>query len=325
MTRVDRIASLTRRDFVRRSALGALPAATLAALSPFARPVTASSPHADPSRPRMRTRTIPSTGEAIPVVGRGTWRTFDPPSLDERTLAPLVEVLRVLYDAGGRVVDSSPMYGRAESVTGLLAERLGVLGELFVATKVWTRGEREGVRQLEHSMRELRRERLDLVQVHNLVDWRTQLATLRAWKRDGRVRYIGVTHYVPSAFDELESIVRRERVDFVQLPYSVALRDAERRLLPAAADSGTAVIVNRPFEGGDLFARIRSTPVPAHVAAWASTWGQAFLGFVLAHPAVTCVIPATSDPRHMRDDVAAGTGALPDEEERARFARELDR
>ena len=271
---------------------------------------------------RMLTRTIPSSGEAVPAVGMGTWQTFDPPSMSAEALAPLEEVLRIFRDAGGRLVDSSPMYGKSEDVTGLLSERIGANRELFIATKVWTSGERAGVRQMEESMRLLRRpQRLELMQVHNLVDWRTHLATLRRWKEAGRVRYIGVTHYQTHAFDELERIVRGERVDFVQLPYSIALRDAERRLLPAAADSGTAVLVNRPFEGGDLFGQVRGKPIPDFVRPFAESWAQAFLKFLLAHPAVTCVIPATSKPRNMRDNVGAGAGRLPDERERAQLAR----
>jgi diketogulonate reductase-like aldo/keto reductase len=215
------------------------------------------------------------------------------------------------------------MYGKSEQVTGALATKLGVLDQLFVATKVWTSGERDGVRQMERSMQELRRTRVDLMQVHNLVDWRTHVATLRQWKQAGRVRYIGVTHYQPSAFRELEQIIARERLDFVQLPYSVALREAEQRLLPAAAEHGVAVLVNRPFEGGDLFAHVRATPVPEAVKPWAATWAQAFLKFVVAHPAVTCVIPATSNPRHMRDDVEAGSGPLPDAAQRRELLRAL--
>ncbi|HKG94405.1 MAG TPA: aldo/keto reductase [Gemmatimonadaceae bacterium] len=275
-----------------------------------------------PTRARMLTRTIPSSGEAVPAVGMGTWQTFDPPSLSAESLAPLEEVLRVFRDAGGRLVDSSPMYGKSEDVTGRLSERIGANGELFIATKVWTSGERAGARQMEESMRLLHRPRqLDLIQVHNLVDWRTHLATLRRWKEAGRVRYIGVTHYQTHAFDELERVIRREKVDFIQLPYSIALRDAERRLLPAAAESGTAVLVNRPFEGGDLFGQVRGKPVPDFVRPFAESWAQAFLKFILAHPAVTCVIPATSKPRNMRDNVAAGAGRLPDEGERERLVR----
>jgi diketogulonate reductase-like aldo/keto reductase len=267
------------------------------------------------TKPSMLMRLIPSSKQKVPAIGMGTWQTFDPPRLDDASLAPLREVLKAFFDGGGRVVDSSPMYGKAEDVTGRLSSELKVNGELFLATKVWTEGEAAGVRQMEESLRRLRRERLDLIQVHNLLDWRTHLATLRKWKEQRRVRYIGVTHYVPSAFDALEKIVREEKVDFVQLPYSLGLREAEKRLLPAARDAGVAVLVNRPFEGGTLFASVRGKPVPEWVKPFADTWAQAFLKFLLANEAVTCVIPATSKPEHMRDNLAAAYGRLPTPDE----------
>ncbi len=273
----------------------------------------------------MLKRPIPSSGEEVPVIGMGTWQTFNPPTVDEASLAPLAEVLRIFAGSGGTVVDASPMYGKSESVTGILTERLKLNDRLFIATKVWTRGERAGVRQMEQSMSELRRDRVGLMQVHNLVDWRTHLTTLRRWKDEGKVRYIGVTHYQVSAFGDLEAIVRRERLDFVQLPYSAGLRHAEARLLPTAADTGTAVLVNRPFEGGSLFGAVRGVSVPPAVQRYASSWGQAFLKFIVAHPAVTCVIPATSDPRHMRDNVAAGNGPLPTDAERDALAQLIRR
>jgi diketogulonate reductase-like aldo/keto reductase len=280
---------------------------------------------AQPRAP-MLTRPIPRTGEPLPVVGLGTWQTFDPPRLTSDVRARLVATLRALVDAGGRVVDSSPMYGESERNVGELAEPAGVAGKLFVATKVWTSGEQAGVRQMRESMALLRVRRVDLLQVHNLVDWRTHLNTLRRWREEGLVRYVGVTHYTPSAYAELERVITRDArgaVDFVQLAYSVGVRDAERRLLPAAADAGVAVLVNRPFEGGDLFRRVVRTPLAAPVAPWAGSWAQAFLKFVLAHPAVTCVIPGTADPRHMADDAAAGAGRLPDAAERAALLRAI--
>jgi aryl-alcohol dehydrogenase-like predicted oxidoreductase len=278
---------------------------------------------AAPTAP-MAARPIPRTGEPLPVVGLGTWQTFDPPRRTPDALAALEQTLRALHAAGGRVVDSSPMYGASEAVAGELTERAALTDALFLATKVWTRGEAEGARQMEESARLLRKPRLDLLQVHNLVDWRTQLRTLRRWREEGRVRYVGVTHYQTSAFDELEAIVARERVDFVQLPYSVALRDAERRLLPAARDAGTAVLVNLPFGGGGLLRRLAGEPLPPAARAWAASWPQALLKFVLAHPAVTCVIPGTSKAAHMTDNAGAGTGRLPDADERAALLRTLD-
>jgi diketogulonate reductase-like aldo/keto reductase len=272
----------------------------------------------------MATRSIPRTQEPLPVVGLGTWQTFDPPRRTAESLAPLEATLRALHAAGGRVVDSSPMYGASESVVGELAGRAGLGDALFWATKVWTRGEAEGVRQMEESARLLRRRRIDLMQVHNLVDWRTHLATLRRWQAEDRIRYVGVTHYQTSAFAELERIVTGERVDVVQLPYSVAVRDAEQRLLPAARDAGVAVLVNLPFGGGGLLRRLGSEPLPAAVREWAASWPQALLKFVLAHPAVTCVIPGTGNPRHMADNALAGAGRLPDASERTALLRALD-
>ena len=296
---------MNRRDFLLTAAAGAL---------------------APQPGPRMRTRPIPRTNEPLPVVGLGTWQTFDPPRLTPEVRGALVATLRALVDAGGRVIDSSPMYGASERNVGDLAGPAGVAGKLFVATKVWTRGREAGVRQMRRSMELLQVERVDLMQVHNLVDWRAHLDTLRAWRERGLVRYVGVTHYDPSAYAELERVLTRDargELDFVQLAYSVGVRDAERRLLAAAADAGVAVLVNRPFEGGDLFRGVVRTPLAAPVAAWAGSWAQAFLKFVLAHPAVTCVIPGTANPRHMADDAAAGVGRLPDAAERAALLRAL--
>jgi diketogulonate reductase-like aldo/keto reductase len=271
----------------------------------------------------MAKRPIPRTGELIPVIGLGTWQTFDPPAADVAALDNLAEVLRVFFAAGGRVIDSSPMYGRAEEVTGTLLERLSATGSTFLATKIWTDGRPGGERQLEASRRLLHRTRLDLEQVHNLVDWRTQLDLLRREKAEGRLRYVGVTHYTEASFGDLEAIVRREQLDFVQLPYSIGFRAAEARLLPAAAASGTAVLVNMPFEGGSLFAQTRGKQLPDWAVQFAASWAQLFLKFILSNPAVTCVIPATANPTHMRDDVAAGTGPLPDAGQRARLLRFL--
>ena len=276
-----------------------------------------------PQAVAMLTRRIPRTGETIPVVGMGTWQTFDPPSPTPAALERLAEVLRVFIAGGGRVIDSSPMYGRSEEHTGALLQRLRATDSVFVATKVWTTGAAAGRRQLESSSRFFHRQRLDLEQVHNLVDWRAQLDMLRERRQEGRIRYIGVTHYTASSFEALEKIVRTERVDFVQLPYSVGFRAAEARLLPAAADSGTAVIVNEPFQAGGLFSTVRGKPVPEWAARFGSSWAQLFLKFILAHPAVTCVIPATGNPDHMRDDVGAGVGPMLGEAERARLLRAL--
>ena len=260
----------------------------------------------------MLTRPIPSDGAHVPAVGLGTWRAFDVgPARAERE--PLPDVLAQFVARGGRVVDSSPMYGAAESVVGDLAGALGLTDQLFIATKVWTTGREAGLAQMEQSRRRLGVRRLDLIQVHNLVDWRTHLATLREWKAAGRVRYVGVTHYTSSAYDELERVLRREPLDFVQVNYSLGEREAERRILPLARERGVAVLVNRPFSGGGLLERVAARALPP----WASeldcqTWAQLFLKWILAHPAVTCVIPATSRPPHLADNMAAGHGRLPD-------------
>jgi diketogulonate reductase-like aldo/keto reductase len=266
------------------------------------------------------TRPIPSSGEAIPVVGLGTWRTFDVgPAPAER--APLKTVLQRFVEVGGRVIDSSPMYGTAESVAGDLAAELAVTDKLFFATKVWTSGREAGVAQIEQSFRRFRTKRLDLLQIHNLLDWKTQLRTLRDFKQTGRIRYVGVTHYTASAYDELERVLRSEPLDFLQVNYSVGEREAERRILPLAAERGIAVLVNRPFSEGGLFQRVRGKALPA----WASeigceSWAQLLLKWVLANPAATCVIPATSRPEHLVDNMKAGVGALPDDKMRTQIS-----
>jgi diketogulonate reductase-like aldo/keto reductase len=217
------------------------------------------------------------------------------------------------------------MYGAAEAVVGDLAAALGLLGSLFLTTKVWTTGREAGVAEMERSLRRLRARRLDLLQVHNLVDWRTQLSTLRAWKEAGRGRYLGVTHYVASAYGELERVMRDERFDFVQLNYSLVEREAEQRLLPLARERGIAVLVNRPFAEGELFRRVRGRPLPPWAADFdCASWGQFFLKWILAHAAVTCVIPATSKPEHLADNMRAGTSPLPDATTRARMVAHLE-
>ncbi len=271
------------------------------------------------ARPTMLTRLIHSSGQAIPSVGMGTWQTFDESPADQEAIKRLGDVLRAFHDAGGRVIDSSPMYGRSEEVVGQVSESLGVNADLFVATKVWTRGRQQGIDQMRDSLRKLRREKIELMQIHNLVDWQTHLATLREWKAAGTFRHIGITHYQHGAFDDLEKIIKAEKIDFVQLPYSVDVRAAEARLIPAAHDHNVAILVMRPFGGGNLFTKVRGQPVPDHVKPYASTWAQAFLKFLLANESITCVLPATSKPTHMADNVQAGFGRLPDEAERKKL------
>ena len=271
----------------------------------------------------MTQRPIPRTGESLPVIGLGTWQTFDvEPTGAERE--PLRHVLGDFIKLGGSVVDSSPMYGRSEYVVGDLAAELNAHKKLFLATKVWTSGREEGIRQMEQSLARLRASRIDLMQVHNLVDYRTHLATLRKWKEQGKVRYVGVTHYTESAYDDLAKVIQAESLDFVQLNYSVAERAAERRLLPLAAERGLAVLVNRPFAAGGLFRRVSSHPLPAWAAEIDCTsWAQLFLKFVISHPAVTCAIPATSKVQHLRDNMRAGLGRFPDAKMRERIARSI--
>jgi len=265
-------------------------------------------------------RRIPKSGEAIPAIGLGTWQVFDVAS-DAKEKAQAQATLKAFVELGGRVIDSSPMYGSSESVTGELAAALGVKPKLFVATKVWTSGRRAGLRQMEESMKKLRVERLDLMQVHNLVDAPTHLATLREWKNSGRVRYVGVTHYRARAHADLEKIIRPGDIDFVQVNYSLAEPEADQRLLAAAAESRTAVIVNRPFAEGAMFRRVRDKPLPA----WAqeigcASWAQFFLKWILGHPAVTCAIPGTRNPKHVVDNLGALSGPLPDEPMRRRMS-----
>ncbi len=268
----------------------------------------------------MLKRKIPSTGEELPVIGLGTSGVFDVGgSSAER--APLTEVLKILTDTGGSLLDTSPMYNRAEAVSGDLVAAQDLRDRMFIATKVWTRGKDAGLQQIETSMRLLKTAKLDLVQVHNLLDLQTQLTNVRDLKSAGKVRYTGITHYTVASHTDLESVIRSEPVDFVQLNYSIVTRQAEQRLLPLAAERKVAVLVNRPFEDGALFARVRGKPLPA----WATeidceSWAQFFLKFIVSHPAITCVIPATARPDHMADNVRAGLGKMPDDKMRERMA-----
>jgi len=269
------------------------------------------------------TRPIPSSGEPLPVIGLGTWQTFDVGN-DAAARAPLREVLKLL---DRNMVDSSPMYGTSESVAGDLIAELGIRNRLFVATKVWASGGAEGIRQMEISFRRLRVDRMDLMQVHNLVDVGTHTKTLKTWKAEGRVRYIGITHYTSSAYPEVERWLRTGDYDFVQINYSLDEREAEKRILDLARDRRVAVIVNRPFAGSSLFRRVRGTALPewAKEELGVESWAQYFLKWIVGHPAVTCAIPGTRKPEHMRDNLAAGVGRLPDAALRERMARYIDR
>ena len=260
----------------------------------------------------MLSRKIPKSGEELPVIGIGTWENFDVSAKDSRR-GDLQKVLETLFAAGGRVIDSSPMYGKAEAIVGDLLTGMPQTPKPFIATKVWTKGKREGVAEMERS-KKLMGGRLDLIQVHNLLDWRTHIATLEDWKQAGRIRYMGITHYTPSAHAELESVMRAAPWDFVQLDYSLEDRAAEVRLLPLAQERGMAVLVNRPFGGGGLIRRLVKQPLPGWAAeAGCSSWAALLLNFILARPEITGVIPGTGDPAHMREFLEAGEGSLPDD------------
>jgi diketogulonate reductase-like aldo/keto reductase len=267
----------------------------------------------------MLTRLIPRSQQPLPALGLGTWQTFDAAS--PAAYPTLLQTLQVLRAHGASVIDSSPMYGRAEQVVGELTARLPQPEQYFYATKVWTQGHRAGVEQLEASLRKLQRPRLDLLQIHNLVDWQTHLPTLCEWQQAGRVRYLGITHYLDTMHPELERVLRAERLDFVQFNYSIVDRHAEQRLLPAAAELGVATLINRPFGEGRLLQRLRGQALPPWAAELGiGSWPQFLLKFLLAHPAVTCVIPGTSSPEHLADNLQAAQGELPDAATREKMA-----
>jgi aryl-alcohol dehydrogenase-like predicted oxidoreductase len=305
-----------RRRFLRTAGRAAISVPASLALPQLA--LAQNVPNAS-ALPRIAQRAIPSTGEHLPVIGCGTWRTFDVGN-DPAARAQLAEVLHILFEAGGAVIDSSPMYGTSEEVAGALLTQLDAHSKAFVATKVWTEGREAGIAQMEESLRRLQQSRIDLMQIHNLLDWRTQLVTLRDWKAHGRIRYLGITHYTSSAFGEVEAVMRSEKPDFVQINYAADDRVAEQRILPLAAELGIGVVINQPFGGGGLLARVNKTPLPTWAAEIDCTsWAQILLKFVLAHPAVTVVIPGTDRPQYMADNARAGSGPLPDNAMRARI------
>src|SRR5262245_49057984 len=272
----------------------------------------------------LLTRAIPATGEAIPVIGLGTWQVFDV-SGDPAARAPLRDVLRAFHAGGGRVIDSSPMYGTSESVVGLLTAEAGLLGKLFVATKVWTSGREAGIQQMETSFKRLRVERMDLMQIHNLVDAGVHTKTLTDWKAKGRVRFVGITHYSSSAYAEVEKWLKTGAYDFLQINYSLAERESAERLLPLARERKVAVLANRPFAEGAMFRKVRGKSVPDWAKeAGMATWAQYFLKWIVSHPAVTCAIPGTGKAEHLADNLAAGAGPLPGEALRKRMAEHFD-
>jgi len=279
-------------------------------------------PASERSQPLLK-RKIPSSGEEIPLIGLGTSGPFEV-GASAADRAPLQEVLSAFFAAGARLIDTSPMYSTAEGVLGDLLTP-DMHAKAFIATKVWTRGAKAGIEQMTHSARVMKHTRLDLIQVHNLLDLETHLETLRQWQAEGRVRYVGVTHYTVSAQEDLIRVLGREKLDFVQFNYSPTTRNAEKRLLPLAADRGVAVLVNRPFEDGALFERVRGKALPAWAADIdCSTWGQVFLKFIASHPAVTCIIPATGKVTHLQDNLQGARGRLPDDRLRARIIEALE-
>lgn len=313
---------MDRREFI---ALGGMAAA--AAGSGTVASANAGKPAASAAAGQLITRKIPSSGEMLPAIGLGTSGPFEAGE-EESARAPLREVLKAFFDAGSTLIDTSPMYSTAEEVLGdlLTPEQQA---RAFIATKVWTPGsgaaaEQKGVEQMQRSISLLKHPRVELMQVHNLVDVDAHLRTLGRWKAEGRIKYVGITHYTTSSYPDLIRLIEREKLDFVQFNYSVSTRDAEKRLLPLCADRGVAVIVNRAFEDGRLFERVRDRPLPPWAAEFgAKSWAQVFLKFVLAQPAVTCVIPATGKLRNMLDNLGAGLGPLPDARHRGKIVAAL--
>ena len=273
---------------------------------------------------RIMTKQIPSTREPLPIIGVGTWQTFDVGAASAAR-TPLREVLKLMTQSGRGVVDSSPMYGTSESVAGDLVAELGTREQLFMATKVWTSGRDAGLRQMETSFKRLRVTQMDLMQVHNLVDVDTHTNTLQDWKAKKRVRYVGITHYTSSAYAEVERQMKKAQYDFLQINYSLGERESEKRILGLAKDLNMAVIANRPFAEGALFRRTKGKPLPPWAAELGiESWAQYFLKWIVSHPAVTCAIPGTGNPKHMADNLGAGHGALPDEAGRKRMAAYFD-
>jgi len=272
----------------------------------------------------MMKRKIASSGELLPIVGLGTWQTFDVDKNVEQRVQ-LLEVLKEMKSLGGTMIDSSPMYGSSEEVVGDLCQSIKNNDHFFYATKVWTHGKAAGVEQMKASMRKMQRDTMDLMQIHNLTDWKTHIKTLRDWKSEGKIKYFGFTHYTNDSHDLLAKLITQERPDFVQFNYSINERHAEKRLLDIAKDSGTSVIINRPYDGGNLFRKIKGKELPD----WCTelnieSWGQYFLKYILGHEAVNCVIPGTSKVKHVKDNMKAGYGRLPNEKERLKMLRHLE-
>jgi len=260
----------------------------------------------------MARRIIPSTGELLPVIGLGTSRVFDT-NLSEKSLNPRKEIVKALLDHGGSLIDTSPMYGRAEEVTGKIAQDLKINDRLFLATKVWIEGKEAGQIQMNASSKKLNKAVIDLMQIHNLLDWKTHIKTLYKWKEQGKINYIGISHFRSNAFNQIEKIITKERIDFAQFNYSIEEREAEKRLLPLCREKGVATLINRPFMRGKLFKAVARKKLPSWTYEYnVNTWSQFFLKFILANQAVTTVIPATSNPAHMIDNLIGGIGPIPE-------------
>lgn len=271
----------------------------------------------------MRRRPIPSSGNPLPVVGLGTWQSFDVGD-NREDRKQLIQVLSEMNAMGGKVIDSSPMYGSSEAVVGDLTAELDFQDSFFYATKVWTSGRQQGMEQMKRSMQKMKRETIDLMQIHNLIDWKTHLSTLRNMKERGEIKYWGVTHYTNASHKLLAQIIRDEKPDFAQFNYSIRERHAEDFLLRTAKENGTAVIINRPFEGGSLFRATKGKELPS----WCenldiNSWAQFFLKYILGNESVTCVIPGTSKPRHVIDNMGAGFGNLPNATDRSKMVQYL--
>ena len=271
----------------------------------------------------MLKRRIPVSGESLPVIGLGTYRVFDVPS-DPESIASRREIVDLMTEKGASLLDSSPMYNRSEEIIGDIISAGSDRKKLFLATKVWTNGKSSGEQQMQRSIELMNAGVMDLMQVHNLRDTAVHLKTIRDWQAKGRIRYSGVTHYAVGAYRELEVAMKKHKPQFIQLNYSLAERDADQRILPLAADLGLAVLINRPVVQGRLFGAVRGNNLPDWAGEYADSWGQLFLKYIVSHPAVTCVIPATSKLQHMADNLGAGFGPQPNDAARQRIAEYFD-
>lgn len=294
---------LNRRDFIALSSLSFLPKLSIASAL----------------NQSMLKRVIPSSGEEMPVIGLGTSRVFDiEPSKNELNVRE--QILDIFYENGGRLIDTSPMYGMSEEIIGMTAKKFIEKNRFFLATKVWTEGRENGIRQIEESFQKMRADKISLIQVHNLLDWKTQIKTLRSLKDEGRIDYIGITHYKSNAFDEMIKIMKAEKVDFAQFNYSMGEREAEQKILPFCKDNGIATLINRPFMRGRLFRETQKKKLPSWVSEYdIDSWGQFFLKYIISNDAVTNVIPATSKTKNMLDNARAGMGKMLDEKAKKRM------